>query len=799
MDFIKELDDNSFLLIPNNIKDKVLDYIDKNNLLLNIKFLSFNDLKNGLIYSYDNKAIYYLMNEKNISYSLAKSYIDDTYYINQDSYKEDKLKYLLDIKNYLFNNDLLIKDDLFKDLLKSKKKLYVYGYDYINKFNNYLLSLAKEYIKVEELDKPSNEYEHVVHVAKTMEEEVLYVAEEISKLIKDGVSLDKIYITGLDNECDFTLRRIFKAYNIPYFIKNNNILYDTAIAKYFFNNLDNNVEELLTKIKKKYNIDNNMNNMAVYNKLVNLVNKYYFIDDYNKVKNIMIEEAKTSTLPSIHMEHEITTTNIYNNIFDDDEYVFLMNFNMGVFPKVKKDEDYINDSIKPDIMETSKEYNKNNKEALLKIIKNIKNLYITYKLSSPFNKYYPSYIIEGNYKEEDINFNVSNYSNDINKLLFAKKLDNLIKFNEKHDSLGVLNNSYNIPYNQYKNDFKGLDVNIKKINYSYSNISEYYKCPFRFYCEKVLNMDEFSQSIATFIGSLFHGVLETCLQNPDLDIDEEYDRLIKDNESLPDDDTNKYITNNHDKYFIEKVRKELHVIIDIIREQYKKIGVPFKVWPEYPINEMTQDIGINTKINAVIKGYVDKCIVFDNNIYVIDYKTGDSDKIVRDMFEFGLHIQLPLYLYLLEKTKPECNVAGIYLQYILNGNNKKDDKKTQEEVKINDLKLDGITLDDRDILSKFDTDYQNSTVIQALKETKEGKLPEKRIMTYEQKDKLKDIMEKLIINCIDNVYDSNFEIAPIYIEKRENGCKFCKFRDVCYRKDNQYKYITMNEEGDENE
>ena len=799
MDFIKELDDNSFLLIPNNIKDKVLDYIDKNNLLLNIKFLSFNDLKNGLIYSYDNKAIYYLMNEKNISYSLAKSYIDDTYYINQDSYKEDKLKYLLDIKNYLFNNDLLIKDDLFKDLLKSKKKLYVYGYDYINKFNNYLLSLAKEYIKVEELDKPSNEYEHVVHVAKTIEEEVLYVAEEISKLIKDGVSLDKIYITGLDNEYDFTLRRIFKAYNIPYFIKNNNILYDTAIAKYFFNNLDNNVEELLTIIKKKYNIDNNMNNMAVYNKLVNLVNKYYFIDDYNKVKNIMIEEAKTSTLPSIHMEHEITTTNIYNNIFDDDEYVFLMNFNMGVFPKVKKDEDYINDSIKPDIMETSKEYNKNNKKALIKIIKNIKNLYISYKLSSPFNKYYPSYIIEDNYKEEDIKFNISNYSNDINKLLFAKKLDNLIKFNEKDDSLGILNNSYNIPYNQYKNDFKGLDVNIEKINYSYSNISEYYKCPFRFYCEKVLNMDEFSQSTATFIGSLFHGVLETCLQNPDLDIDEEYDRLIKDNESLPDDDTNKYITNNHDKYFIEKVRKELHVIIDIIREQYKKIGVPFKVWPEYPINEMTQDIGINTKINAVIKGYVDKCIVFDNNIYVIDYKTGDSDKIVRDMFEFGLHIQLPLYLYLLEKTKPECNVAGIYLQYILNGNNKKDDKKTQEEVKINDLKLDGITLDDRDILSKFDTDYQNSTVIQALKETKEGKLPEKRIMTYEQKDKLKDIMEKLIINCIDNVYDSNFEIAPIYIEKRENGCKFCKFRDVCYRKDNQYKYITMNEEGDENE
>ena len=64
----------------------------------------------------------------------------------------------------------------------------------------------------------------------------------------------------------------------------------------------------------------------------------------------------------------------------------------------------------------------------------------------------------------------------------------------------------------------------------------------------------------------------------------------------------------------------------------------------------THDINIDTKINATLKGFVDKIIQIGEDLIVIDYKTGTSDVVVRDMFEYGLHIQLPLYLYLLEET-----------------------------------------------------------------------------------------------------------------------------------------------------
>lgn len=785
MDFIKYIELDSFLLIPSNIKDKVLNYIEDNNLLLNIKIITFNELKKGLFYDYDNKTIYELMKKYNLTYSLAKNYIDNTYYIVEDKYDNEKLNKLLEIKNYLLNNNLLIKDDLFINLLESKNKIYVYGFDYINKYNNYLLEIVKKYIDVEIIDKEIKDYKHIVYEGNNIEEEVLFVAEEISKLIKNGIDINKIYIAGIDNDYNFTIKRIFKSYNIPYFIKNENILYDTTIFKYFINNLSNNIEEVLDKIKEKYNLNIESNNI-IYNKIVKLIDTYYW-GNIIDLKVILEEEAKEITLPSIHMEKEVKIIDIYDNIFNDDEYIFLMNFNNGVFPKIRKDEDYISDNIKPEFLEQTNEYNLIYKNVLINNIKSIKNLTISYKLSSPFNKYYPSYIIENNFEIKKIDFKYSNYSNEINKLILGKKLDNLIKFNEKSNSISILNNNYKIPYLKYDNNFKGLNEKIENINYSYSNISSYYKCPFRFYCEKILYIDEYNKNINTFIGNLFHHILEVCLNK---DIDEEYDKYINENKE-------QYDFNNHDYFFIEKLREELHIIISIIKEQYNNISSNYKEKYEEEILVNTHDINIDTKINATLKGFVDKIIEIDNNVIIIDYKTGSSDIISRDLFMYGLHIQLPLYLYLCEEVNPKLNVSGIYLQHILTGNNKKDIKKSSLELRFDELKLDGLTLDEKNIISKFDKTYEKSNMIKSLKVDKNGNFPSSRVYTYEQKKDLKELMKKIIKNCVDNVYDGKFEIKPININNdKEDGCRYCSFNDVCYKRSNQVNRIMIVKDGD---
>ncbi|MBO7677695.1 MAG: PD-(D/E)XK nuclease family protein, partial [Erysipelotrichaceae bacterium] len=49
--------------------------------------------------------------------------------------------------------------------------------------------------------------------------------------------------------------------------------------------------------------------------------------------------------------------------------------------------------------------------------------------------------------------------------------------------------------------------------------------------------------------------------------------------------------------------------------------------------------------NRTFTGKIDKLIYDDKNMAIIDYKTGSSD-ISLDDIEYGLSMQLPIYVYL---------------------------------------------------------------------------------------------------------------------------------------------------------
>ena len=799
MDFLTTLEDNSILLVPNNIKNKILDYIENNKLLLNIKLMSFNDLKTGLLFDYTNETINYVMKNYKINYTTAKEFINDIYYLTEDNYDNEKLNKLLNIKKDIENNNLLIKDPLFINLLKSKSKLYLYGFTRINKFNNYLLDLAKEYINVEIINIDTNTYKHDVIHFKTIEQEIVYVAESISKLISNNVPIDKIFIANYSNEYYFTMKKIFNLYNIPLYIKKETVLSDTPIGNYFINNLSNDISNLLDTIKKKYDIKNNKHNEAVYKVLFNLVNTYYWTNDYLAIKELINEEMKNLSIPTLHYEKEILTTNIIDNIFYDDEYIFLIGFNQGLIPKIYKDEDFIADKYKTDLMETSIELNNNTKEDYLKNISNIKNLTITYKDVSLEAVYLPSLLInDNNLNKVEGNELISNYSNNYNKLLYAKKIDNLIKFND-HDEqtniLSILNNNYNISYDTYDNNYTQLDSNkvreflkSKNKKFSYSNISKYYECPFKFYLDNFYYLNDYKNTIDTFIGSAFHKVLEDCI-GKDLNIDEVYDKFIEDNKDS-------IILDDKAKFFINNVKEELHFIVNIINNQYKLMGEEKTLENhELPIVKTTTELNLNTTIETTIKGIVDKCIFVNNDVIIIDYKTGTSAKINRELFDYGVNIQLPIYLYLLKTINKDTVVVGMYLQHILTGliQKKKIGKKTVLEYKSNELKLDGLTLDNKEKIREFDTSYDNSELISSLKITKNtGEWTYKnRLITEDDEDKLYDTIKTLIENCINNVADAKFEINSINIKDNVDGCEHCKYQDICFKRPNNIKNINL--------
>ncbi len=792
MQFIDEIKDDVILLTPTSVKEKILKYIDEKGLLVNIKFISINDLKNGLYFNYDNKAIDYVMKNYSITYSIAKELIDNMYYVDDTTSSLSKITTLRNIKMDLEENKLLIKANLFTELLKSKDTLYVYGFDYLSKYNMHLLEEAKKYVPVIIVQKEENIYSHNVYELNTSEEEIAFVCEEISKLLDKGVNINNIYLTNYDDTYYFTIKRIFKLYNLPITLKRETSLYDTYMGSYFLENLGTDKVDLIKMLVDKFDIKANEYNQKAFNSLVSLINTYYWTDDLLSVKDMISEELKKVKLSTSEYKNEIKITSILDNIFTEADYVFMIGFNLENTPKLKKDEDYINDEIKPTYLDKSYEYNTDVKAAYINAFKNIKNLTITYKLNDSFNSYMPSHLIESEYltKVKKV-VNYSAYSDNFNKLKLTENIDLFIKYNEEKTSTDLLLNTYDIDYNTYDNKYTHINSEKIKskidgnISFSYSNISDYYKCPFKFYISNILRIGKYEKTLDQFIGNLFHHCLEVCLDDKSKDVNIVYDKYVQEytqNEKLT----------NKDFFFIKALQKEVSFVIDTIKEQYT-YSSHNKVWNEKKI-EIETERGIKTKI----KGFVDKVLLLENKALIIDYKTTNAQKIERELFEFGLSLQLPIYLYLLKELDSNIEVAGIYLQHILNFNNKYEPNKDSLEEKKKGLKLDGLTIKDVDLISTFDSSYENSEVIKSLKLNKtDGEFSYKnRLLTKDEKDELISLVETIINNCIDNVSSACFDIHPIKIQKRADGCDYCEYQDICFRKPKDFNYQEIKEENE---
>lgn len=768
---INNIKDNSILIIPNNIKETILKQIRTSNKKLNIKLFNLEEFIKKLTFDYDERTIYELMKYKNINYSIAKLYINNIKYIENDS-NEYKIHNLYDIKTYL--NNYLIKDTLFKKLI-SNKEIIIYGYDYITEYQKHILNTVNNYKLI---NKNYKNHNHVVYEFDSLEDEVRFIAERISELIKNNVDINKIFISNLDTNYYTVIKRVFKMYNIPINIKEKNNIYETNIGKYFINNLSNNIDDLFNKIKEKYDM-NDKKNKEIYTKIIDTLNKFYFTNDYISVKDNIINVMKKTYISNSTYKNAVNEINIENNIIPDDTHVFLVGFNLNKIPITIKDEDYINDDIKPSFLEKSYYMNIINKELYIKIIKNIHNLTITYKLHHLNESFYPSLLID-EYNLEVIkeNLNYSNYSSKLNKILLTEYIDNLIKYNEKNKDLDLLYSNYNINYKKYDNKYSTISKEIfykylnNTLNLSYSSMDNFYHCKFKFYLSNILKIDDYEDKLSTYIGNIYHYVLS---------------KSFKENFNF-NEIVNYYITNNpypksyKNDYFINETLKELVNVIEVIKYQ-NTLGSMNETLYEKKI-----DVEKPGDINITFKGFIDKILKKDNNIVIIDYKTYKVD-VNLNYLPYGLKMQLPVYLYLTKNLNKDYEIIGFYLQQILFGKFNKEYGKTLKEIKKNNLKLKGYSIGNEDKINLLDTTYADSELIYGMKLTSNGFSKYSNTLTKQEIDKLINITDSKINECIRDIKNRDFKINPKMINKQNIGCTYCKFKDICFMTNNDIEEL----------
>ena len=759
---LDNIENNSILIIPNTIKEQIIKKI--NEKLLNIKIMTLDELIKKYTFDYNEKTIYYLMNKENIKYNIAKNYINNIYYIENKKYNNIKLDKLVEIKNYLEDNGLLKYDQLFKDYIKNKK-IYIY-YNNILNYENKIINEIKNLAQVNIIKLQYKNYTPQIHEFNDQTEEIEFVAHNICDLLNKGIDINKIKLLNISDEYINEIKKIFKLYNIPININKKNI-FGTKIVQEFIKNYKKNIDETLDYIKTTYDL-NNETNYKIYNKIINILNDYLWCDNYLDIKDLIINKLKNTKLEQ-KLNNAIEITNIENIT---DEYTYILGFNQGIIPKIYKDEDYIDDITKKTLgLNTSIEKNKIEKENTIKLIKNIKNCIITYKLKTPFQTFYPSSIIEEFNTEiiKEHNYNNITYSELNDKIKLTKKLDNLIKYNIKDNELETLYENYEIPYSTYDNKYTKIDKNNlleyinNKLLLSYSSMDNYYHCAFKYYINNILKLNPYEETLYTIIGSLFHHVLEKSLKNND-DYKKYWDEYIS---TLTLKNKEKFLINNLEetcKFTVETIKKQLNYT------SFKKTKYEEKIY-------------INKDTKITFMGIIDKIMYKEEDeqtlVALIDYKTGNTN-IDLNQTIYGLSMQLPVYLYLAKNSGlKNVKIAGFYLQNIINKNNDE-----------NNLKLNGYSTSNKEILKQFDSSYENSNLIKSMRTKTDGEFYNySKTLNEKEIDNLITLVDQKIEEAGNNILEAKFDINPKKINGINIGCNYCTFKDICFKKEQDSIYL----------
>ena len=744
------------IIICNN---KQKEYLLKNSKSLsNNKYYTLSEFIKNLYFDYDYKAILYVIKKYNVKYDIAKEYLDNLIYVEDKKYNIEKLDFLVDLKKDLIDNKLLI----FNPNFNTNENIIIY--EHLSKFNKYLL----RNIKYTEKEKESNNYKPTIYEFNDIDDEVTFVADSISKLIDNGVFINNIKLTNVSEEYIGIIDRIFSLYNLKINKHIKNPIISNIVGSTFYNN---NFD--IESIKDYSNTD-------TYNKIINILNKYVSFSDEDK--KILIEHDLYNTyISNTNFDNEIEVVD-YKNYNFEDEYVFMLGFNQDIIPITYKDEDYINDSIKLDYMDTTLDKNIDEEFVVFNIIQSIKNLTITYKLHTSFNTYYKSNLLD-RFELSSIPKKDTSYSKLNDELRYSYLLDNYIKYGEVNEELKVYNSNYDIPYNTYSNKFTGLSKDklnkfIKgkdRFNLSYSSMDNYNRCSFRFYIEKILELNTDLDKFTVTLGSIYHFALEKALKG-DKDIEGLVNKYIIDN--------NIELTNSN-KFFIGIAIKNIKFVLSVIEKQnsFSKLD---KINTE-------KFVRINLKDNINFVGFIDKILYKEIDDYIIasiiDYKTYVK-KPDLSYIENGIGLQLPVYMYLAKNAYKNIRFVGFYLQNIILDNNKTNEEKEDS------LKLIGYTNSDTKLLEEFDYNYKDSSVIKGIKVNKDGNFSSSSLSILKSDEKINEIIkltEEKIKETLNNILDSKFDINPKY-DKSNLGCEFCDYRDICFMKDKDFVRITSNNE-----
>lgn len=776
---------------------------DRTNRLVNIKYMTLENLLKGLTIDYEHDTIFYLMNKYHFNYDVAKVYLQQLQLLSL--LKEDTLN-LSEKNKYLFLQEIkadlqkanLIKDESTFKLKLKNKYLIIWGYFTLTKKDKKILEEVNyefwPLTRGKEMVNEANEFQ-------TFNEEIAGIAEKIAELISQGVSLSQIKIVGETTTNKELLNHYFKLYHLPWQSTNKSKLNHYPITKEVLTKyLDKTLDETYVKSLSESSYE-------IYQQVIAIINNEIKIISNNQTSRKLLENYLEMVLNNTNYKKNcdieaIASIEIDEALFNENNYLFLINFNQGVYPFIHNDDDYFKDVTKlANGLDDSLEMNSIEKNKIIFLINSPNKVFISYHLLHNEKPVFPSPLInELSLKKLPKVMKISKYANEYNLYQLSCLLDQFLKYGKVSNELMDLLATYKMAYNDYDNSYKGIDLTLyhklmnNKLKISYTSLNSYYNCAFNYYVNTVLNIDEFSNNFNTYYGKIVHGILAKVYDD-DFDFEKTWGYWQENQD---------YKLSLSEQFFTEILKDKVKELVNLIIKQEELI-IDHETMYEKEVKK-EWNLELNEEEYAItLKGTIDKVLyhqikdevnqTIKNYITIIDYKTGYFNTSIEKVGN-GLNLQLPMYLYLakqISELKGEIIVSGFYYQNV----DLSDLLEIADDKKLKAIMWDGYTNIDTPMDGFFGIDYDENSLIKGFKLNKDGSLCARaKVISENQLNLLLEtVKQKVDSGCL-AIIKGEFMINPKRDEKDRNiSCKYCQYEDLCFK--NYRNEVKLNDEDED--
>ncbi|MCH5152760.1 MAG: PD-(D/E)XK nuclease family protein [Clostridiales bacterium] len=323
---------------------------------------------------------------------------------------------------------------------------------------------------------------------------------------------------------------------------------------------------------------------------------------------------------------------------------------------------------------------------------------------------------------------------------------------------------------------RGAELYLKNSATSVSQLTDFFKCPYRFYIQYGLNVKP--RSVAELnsaeLGNVLHAVLEEYVR--DMDVTESDEETALKAEKWFDyamrDDFYKGLRNDPKMVgVLEQLKAESCRMCKVVKQQlsssnFKNLATELAFGGG---NELLPVVVEFTDGKFALVGKIDRVDVKDGRFIVIDYKSGSAAASYheKDLY-IGHKMQLPVYVRAVEQIYG-MRPAGFYY---FNMHDNFTDLNAEKVYTYN-----GRTLDDVDVAKDIDTNLASGKSEKlGLKLKSDGTLSHvgNRLLSDAQFDSQTEYAFQLIKRAGELMKQGYAAVSPY-----KGACDYCDYKDIC--------------------